>query len=150
MLRRYSWLYAAMILTGCTAQPAVVAQPPAVIPHPDPYNYEHPPVRFTERVIPASRIGAAYRDDNLEHVLALGSPAVAAGELGDGYVERETYNAIREQVASLEQPKAINPIWLRYCDGGKDMTQADWQYVGEHNAPDGVPASLAKDCIYPK
>lgn len=40
--------------------------------------------------------------------------------------------------------------WEKYCDGGYEMTDEEWQLVREAGAPDNVPVDLVNHCVHPK
>lgn len=39
--------------------------------------------------------------------------------------------------------------WERYCDGGRGMDEADWQFVTNHGAAGGIPSILQSSCNMP-
>lgn len=44
----------------------------------------------------------------------------------------------------------LRAVYEKYCKGGKDMTDADWEMFEQAGGAKTVPADLANSCIHPK
>jgi len=165
-----------LALTGCaTTTVTTPSEPPARVAHDPSPHVGNPVVSWGHD----GRAGAAERQPGYVHMIGRkGQVKVAsAGDVRpaaftntappatpvpiDGHVEplgpsfAEAIAAAGDIDGKTLQPQslpedALRRAWRRYCDGGKDLTDADWQLLKDAGAPENVPRDLARDCVHPK
>lgn len=145
------------LAAGCASKPApqpapivIFAAPPATLA-PD-----NEPIRVTAAALGGDLGGAAYQVRGYRDVLrrdregAFDGTAIDTSDLPYDAMSRQLDRVASSQSETDKALSPVHPAWQRYCNGGLNMTKADWDYVTKRGAPQGVPDRIAEDCRYPK